>query len=153
MSTENHVTLIGNTTRDAEIRYTPSGSPVAEFGLAVNRRWQNRQTQEWEEETSFYDVTSWQQLAENVGDSIPKGTRVVVIGRLQQDTWETDNGEKRSKVRVVADEVAPSLRWATASVTRNEKNGESGGRQNRSNDSGRSAPAQPPRTDYGDEPF
>lgn len=121
--TDNHVTLTGNTTREPEIRYTPGGQPVATFGLAVNRRWRNKQTDEWEEQTSFFDVKAWGQLAENIAESIPRGTRVIVTGRLEQRSWETDNGEKRSKVEVVADEVAPSLRWATAQVQKIERSG------------------------------
>ena len=118
---DNTVTLVGNVTRDPELRYTPSGQTVATFGLAVNRRWQNRQTNEWEEQVSFFDVKCWAQMAENVSESIQRGTRVVVSGRLEQRSWETDNGEKRSKVEVVADEIAPSLRWATAQVQKIER--------------------------------
>ena len=119
--TDTHVALTGNTTKSPEIRYTPGGQPVATFGLAVNRRWRNKQTDEWEEQTSFFDVKAWGQLAENIAESIPRGTRVIVTGRLEQRSWETDNGEKRSKVEVVADEVAPSLRWATAQVQKIER--------------------------------
>ena len=79
------------------------------------------QTQEWEEGTSFIDVTCWGQLAENAGESVGRGTRVTVTGRLDQRSWETDNGDKRSKVEIVADDVAVSLRWATASVAKNER--------------------------------
>ena len=118
---DNTVTLVGNVTRDPELRYTPSGQAVATFGLAVNRRWQNRQTNDWEEQTSFFDVKCWAQMAENVGESVQKGSRVVVSGRLEQRSWENDNGDKRSKVEVVADEIGPSLRWATATVTKNER--------------------------------
>lgn len=125
--TENSVTLIGNVTRDPEVRYTPNGAAVAEFGLAVNRRWQNRQTQEWEEQVSFFDCKVWQDQAEHVADSIKKGHRVIVSGRLEQRSWETDNGEKRSKIEVVCDEVAPSLKWATAAITRIQKDGQGGG--------------------------
>lgn len=117
---DNTVTVVGNTTKDPQLRFTASGQAVAGFGIAVNRRWQNKTTQDWEEATSFFDVTCWSQLAENVAESIPKGTRVVVTGRLEQQSWEKD-GEKRTKVQIVADDVAPSLRWATVSVTRNER--------------------------------
>jgi single-strand DNA-binding protein len=129
MAPGNTVTLVGNATRDPELRFTNTGQAIASFGLAVNRRWQNRQTNEWEEAVSFFDITCWAQLAENVAESVQKGARVVVTGRLDQRSWETDNGEKRSKVEVVADEVAPSLRWATAAVTKNERRdgGDSGG--------------------------
>ena len=119
--TDNTVTLIGNVTRSPDLRYTPSGASYATFGVAVNRRWRNRQTNEWEEQVSFFDVKAWAGLAENVAESITRGCRVVVTGRLEQRSWETDAGEKRSKVEVIADEVAPSLRWATAQVHRIER--------------------------------
>ncbi|HEU5151233.1 MAG TPA: single-stranded DNA-binding protein [Iamia sp.] len=127
MAADNNVTLTGNITRDPELRFTPSGQAVATFGLAVNRRWQNRQTNEWEEQTSFFDVKCWAQMAENVSESLGRGSRVVVTGRLEQRSWETDNGDKRSKVEVVADEIAPSLRWATAQITKNERSDGGGG--------------------------
>ena len=143
---DNTVTLVGNVTRDPEIRYTPSGQTIATLGLAVNRRWQNRQTQEWEEQTSFFDVKCWAQMAENVSESIQKGTRVIVTGRLEQRSWETDNGDKRSKVEVVADEIAPSLRWATAQVQKIDRRDGGGG--------GGSRPvANAPSTYEGEEPF
>lgn len=123
MANGNNVTLVGNCTRDPELRFTPTGMAVATFGLAVNRRWQNKQSNEWEEAVSFFDVTCWQTLAENVAESVQKGARVVVAGRLDQRSWETQDGDKRSKVEVVADEVAPSLRYATAAVTKNERRG------------------------------
>jgi single-strand DNA-binding protein len=118
---DNHVELIGNVVRDPELRFQPSGTALCQFGLAVNRRWKNKQTNEWDEQVSFFDVVCWRELAENVAESIVKGTRVIVTGRLEQRSWETDDGQKRSKVEVVADEVGPSLRWATAQVTRNER--------------------------------
>jgi single-strand DNA-binding protein len=111
---DNTITIIGNITRDPELRFTPNGQPVATFGMAVNRRWQNRQSQEWEEATSFFDIVCWGSLADNVSESLGRGARVIVNGRLEQRSWETQDGEKRSKVEVVADEVGPSLRWATA---------------------------------------
>jgi single-strand DNA-binding protein len=122
----NTVTIVGNATRDPELRFTPSGAAVATFGVAVNRRWQNRQTNEWDEAVSFFDVTAWTQLAENVAESVTKGTRLVVTGRLDQRSWETTEGEKRSKVDIVADDIAISLRWATTTVTRNERRGPAG---------------------------
>ena len=117
------VTIVGNLTRDPEIRYTAGGAAKASFGVAVSRRWQNRQTQEWEEQTSFFNVVCWREMAENVAESLGKGSRVVVTGRLEQRSWETEHGEKRSVVEIVADEVGPSLRWATATVNRNERRG------------------------------
>ena len=127
MSNGNNVTLIGNITRDPELRYTNSGQSRVTFGLAVNRRWQNRQTNEWEEATSFFDVVCWGDLGENISDSLTKGSRVIVTGRLEQRSWETDNNEKRSKVEVIADEVGPSLRWATAKVEKTERRGPGAG--------------------------
>lgn len=127
MSNGNSVTLVGNITRDPELRFTPSGQATASFGLAVNRRWQNRQTQEWEEATSFFDVVCWREQAENASESLARGSRVIVTGRLEQRSWETAEGEKRSKVEVVADEIGPSLRWATATITKNERRGPDGG--------------------------
>ncbi|HEX3946091.1 MAG TPA: single-stranded DNA-binding protein [Acidimicrobiales bacterium] len=124
---DNAVTLVGNVTRDPELRFTNTGQPTASFGLAVNRRWQNRQTQEWEEATSFFTVVCWREMAENVSESLTRGARVVVAGRLEQRSWETPDGDRRSKVEVIADEVGPSLRWATAQVTKNERRGPSEG--------------------------
>jgi len=126
MSNGNTVTLIGNVTRDPEVRFTPSGQATATFGLAVNRRWQNRQTQEWEEATSFFDVVCWREMAENAAESLEKGSRVIVTGRLEQRSWETQDGDRRTKVEIIADEVGPSLRWATAQITKNERRGGSG---------------------------
>lgn len=146
MAAGNHVTVVGNVTVDPTLRFAPSGQAVATFGVAVNRKWMNRQTQEWEEAVSFFDVTCWGTLGENVAESVQKGTRVIVAGRLEQRSWETESGDKRSKVEVVADEVGPSLRWATATVVRNERS--DGGQSATS----RSAP--PTTSTYDDEePF
>jgi single-strand DNA-binding protein len=105
------------------MRYTPSGVSKVTFGVAVNRSWRNQQTQEWDEQTSFFNVVAWRQLAENVGASLAKGARVVVSGRLEQRSWETEQGEKRTIVEIVADDVAASLRFATAEVHRVERSG------------------------------
>src|SRR5580698_9384138 len=120
---DNSITLVGNVTRDPELRFTPTGAATASFGLAVNRKWQNRQTQEWEEQVSFFDVVCWREMAENVGESLARGSRVIVTGRLEQRTWETPDGDKRSKIELVADEIGPSLRWATAQIAKNERRG------------------------------
>ena len=119
----NNVSVVGNATRDPELRFTPSGQAIATFGIAVNRSWRNKQTNEWDEAVSFFDVTCWAQMAENVAESVTKGTRVLVSGRLEQRSWETNDGEKRSKVEIVAEEIGPSLRFATAGVTKNERRG------------------------------
>ncbi len=122
MST-NDITLIGNITRDPELRYTAGGQAIATFGVAVNRRWQNRQTQAWEESTSFFDVVCWGDLGTNVADSLSKGDRVIISGRLEQRSWESQDGEKRSKIEVIADEVGPSVRWATAKPVKTDRRG------------------------------
>ena len=121
MSPATTTTIIGNLTRDPEIRYTRDGQATTSLGVAVNRRWQNRETNEWEESTSFFDVVTWRDLAENVALSLSKGMRVVVTGRLEQRSWETDEGEHRSKVEITADEIGPSLRFATCDVQRTER--------------------------------
>jgi len=117
----NSTMLSGNLTRDPEIRYTRDGQANATFGLAVNRRWQPRGSDEWEESTSFFDVVCWRDLAENVALSLVKGARVVVTGRLEQHSWNTEAGERRTRVEITADDVGPSLRFATAEVSRTER--------------------------------
>jgi single-strand DNA-binding protein len=118
---DNSITVVGNVTRDPELKFLNSGQATVRVSVAVNRRWQNRQTQEWEEQTSFFDAVCWGSLAENVAISLSKGHRVVVTGRLEQRSWENDAGEKRSKVEIVADSIGPDLRWATVEVARNER--------------------------------
>lgn len=155
------VTIVGNVTRDPEMRYTPSGVAKASFGVAVSRRWQNRNSHEWEEQTSFFNVVCWREMAENVCESIGKGARIVVSGRLEQRSWETENGDKRSVVEIVADDIGPSLRWATAEVKRNERRGgfdsPGGGATSGGGGGGGKAPATAERTGddvaEGEEPF
>ncbi len=148
MANANSVTLVGNITRDPELRFTGSGQATATFGLAVNRRWQNRQSGDWEEATSFFNVVTWRELAENVSESLSKGARVIVTGRLEQRSWETQDGEKRTVVEVVADEIGPSLRWATTQITKNDRRtAEGGGAPGASR-----APAVGPH-DESEEPF
>ena len=155
MPTDNAVVLVGNVTRDPELRFTNTGQATATFGLAVNRRWQNRQTQEWEEATSFFDIVCWREMAENVSESLARGSRVIVAGRLEQRSWESQEGERRSKVEVVADEVGPSLRWATAQVTKNDRRGPSdGGGGGGGGRGGRQpAPMHEPAYSGDEEPF
>lgn len=150
------VTLVGNLTRDPELRYTQSGVAQLTLGLAVGRRWQNRQTQQWEEQTSYFDVVLWRDAAENAASSLTKGTRVVVTGRLEQRSWDTPEGEKRYKVEVVADEIGPSLRWATAQVTRTPRDGNAGGGGGSQAPAPAAAPAavtETPGYGYDEEPF
>ena len=143
----NSVTLIGNLVDDPELRFTPSGVAMAKVRFAVNRRYQRNG--EWQEETSFFGGTLWREAAENAAESLQKGTRVIVTGRLEQRSWETQEGEKRSVVEVSIDEMGPSLRWATAQVTRTPRGDNFGG-------GAPSTPAAPvARDDYGpdDAPF
>lgn len=166
MANGNNVDLVGNLTRDPELRYTPGGTAVASFGLAVNRRIQNRQTNEWEDRPSYFDIVCYGSLGENAAESLGKGSRVLVTGRLEQRSWETGEGERRSKVEVVADEVGPSLRWATVDITRNasvdvtkgERRPDGGGFGGGSGASagpsgGRGAKQPAPAYDYDEEPF
>lgn len=124
--------LVGNLTADPELRFTASGTACVRFSVAKNRRWQNKQTQEWEEETDFFDCVMWAEAAENFAQSLHKGDRVLLIGEFRQNRWETDDGDKRSKIEFLAAEGGPSTRWATAEVTRTERkggNGSSNGRR------------------------
>jgi len=152
MANGNSVTLVGNLTRDPELRYTATGQATASFGLAVNRRWQNRQTNEWEERTSFFNVVCWREMADNVTESLAKGSRAVVTGRLEQRSWETENGERRSVIEVVADEVGPSLRWATAEIKRNERRGADPGGGGGAGGDGSGGGGGRPRPEPGPEP-
>ncbi len=138
-----NVTLIGNLVDDPELRFTPSGVAMAKVRMAVNRRWRG-QDGEWQENTSFFSGTVWREQAEQVAESLQKGMRVIVSGRLEQRSWETEQGDRRSVVEVQIDEIGPSLRWATASVNRTQRqdNWGDGGQGG-----GASAPA--PRDNYG----
>src|ERR1700733_9208493 len=115
---DNAITVVGNVTRDPELKFLNSGQAALKLSIAVNRRWQNRQTQEWEERVSYFEIVGYGALAENAANSLVKGSRVIVSGRLEQRSWETENGDKRSIVEINADEIAPSLRFATAVVTK-----------------------------------
>ena len=149
MAVDNTVTVIGNVTRDPELRYLNSGTALASFGVAWNNRYKDRNGEQVED-TSFFDVTCWRDLADNVAESISKGDRVIVYGKLEQRSWETQEGEKRSKVEIVADEVAPSLRWATAQVNKIRRDGPSGGGGNAGSPPPRN---EPPAYDDAEEPF
>jgi single-strand DNA-binding protein len=108
---DTHVTITGNLTDDPELKYTPNGAPVVNFRIAVTARVRDGET--WRDgDTSFFRIYAWRQLAEHVADSLSKGDRAIVIGRLKSRSWETPEGDKRSVVEVEADEVAPSLTGA-----------------------------------------
>ena len=173
MAFDNTVTIVGNVTRDPELRYLTSGTALTSFGVAWNNRYKDRNGDQVED-TSFFDVTCWRDLAdhvaesisngdalflscavwrqaaENVAESVGRGTRVTVAGRLDQRSWETPEGDKRSKVEIVADDVAPSLRWATAQVTKVPR-----GEGPSSGGGGYSEPprTEPPAYDDAEEPF
>jgi|APTNR8051073442_1049403.scaffolds.fasta_scaffold14429_1 single-strand DNA-binding protein len=156
MAAANSITIIGNVTREPELRFTPSGQANTRFGVAVNRKWQDRGG-EWQEAVSFFDVVAWREMAENIGQSVQKGSRVIVTGRLEQRSYETKEGQKRSVVEIIADEVGPSLRWATVDIHRNERKEGQGSYSGGS--SAESAPKEeelatvPNYDEYGDEPF
>ena len=119
---DTHVTITGNLTDDPELKFTPTGAAVANFRVAVTTRVREGDT--WTDgDTSYFRINAWRDLAEHVTDSLSKGDRAVVIGRLRQRSWETPEGDKRSVIEVEADEVAVSLRWATARPERTGKNG------------------------------
>ncbi len=151
---DNTVTVVGNLTRDPELRFTTGGKGIASFGLAVNRRYQ--QNGEWQEKVSFINISAWDTLGENAAASLTKGTRVIVTGRLEQREYETQQGEKRNVVEIVADEIGPSLRWARAEIERTQRSNAEGGSQ--SNTGGAQRPSggggRPADPIYGDEePF
>ncbi|MCU1500880.1 MAG: ssb [Ilumatobacteraceae bacterium] len=148
---DNSVTLVGNITREPELRFTGGGKGVASFGLAVNRRFQVNG--EWQEKVSFFNVVAWDTLGENAAASLHKGTRIIVNGRLEQRDYETREGEKRTVVEIVADEIGPSLRWARAEIERISRDSAGGG-GSASSSSAPSGGGRAPDPVYGDEePF
>ena len=121
------VTVVGNLTADPELRFTPSGAAVASFTVAASSRYLDRQTNEWKDtDPVFMRCSVWRQYAENVAESLTKGTRVIVQGRLKQRSYETREGEKRTVVEMEVDDVGPALRYATAKITRTAR-GDGGG--------------------------
>ena len=122
----NTVTLIGNLVEDPELRFTQSGIAMAKIRVAVNRRWRDQQN-EWQEETSYFGGTLWREAAEHASESLTKGTRIIVTGSLEQRSWETPEGDKRSVVELRIDEIGPSLRWASAKIDKNERTDGGGG--------------------------
>jgi single-strand DNA-binding protein len=121
MASDNFTVQVGNLTDDPELRFTPNGTPVTNFRLAVNQRIRQDDGTWRDGETSFFRVNAWRDQAENIAESLGKGHRAVVLGRLRTRSWETPEGEKRSVTEIDADEVAPSLRWAIAKPERAER--------------------------------
>ena len=136
MAGETIITLVGNLTADPELRFTPSGAAVANFTVASTPRTFDRQTSEWKDgDAMFLNCSVWRQAAENVAESLTKGMRVVVQGRLKSRSYETREGERRTVFEVEVDEVGPSLRYASAKVSRNQGGGNySGGNNSGGND-------------------
>jgi single-strand DNA-binding protein len=128
MAGETVITIIGNLTNDPELRFTPSGAAVANFTVASTPRTFDRQSNEWKDgETLFMRCSVWREAAENAAESLQRGTRVLVSGRLRSRSYETKEGEKRTVVEMEVDEVGPSLRYATAKVNRTQRGGGGGG--------------------------
>jgi single-strand DNA-binding protein len=145
MPSDNHTTIVGNLVEDPELRFTGNGTAVANLRVAVTQRIQ--QDGEWRDgETSFFRVNVWRGQAEHLADSLAKGDRVMVTGRLRQRTWETPEGEKRSVTEIEADEVGASLKWATAKVERVKERG------NGERTGGRERQAAAERGDFNDPP-
>ncbi|AFA75908.1 putative single-strand binding protein [Gordonia polyisoprenivorans VH2] len=152
MAGETVITVVGNLTAEPELRFTPSGAAVASFTVASTPRTFDRQSNEWKDgEALFLRCSIWREAAENVTESLTKGTRVIVQGRLKQRSYETREGEKRTVVELDVDEIGPSLKFATASVNRASRGGSSGGGNfgssgggaSRGGGSGQSAPEDP----------
>src|SRR5919197_158978 len=146
MAGETVITVVGNLTADPELRFTPSGAAVASFTIASTPRTFDRNTNEWKDgEALFLRCSIWRQAAENVAESLQRGMRVVAQGRLQQRSFETREGEKRTVVEMQVDEIGPSLRYATAKVNRTQRGSSSGGGFGSSgSEAGGSAPADDP---------
>jgi single-strand DNA-binding protein len=143
---DNTITLVGNLTRDPELRFTANGRAVASFGIAVGRRYQVNG--EWQEQTSYFNITAWGQLGENAAASLSKGARIVVTGRLEQREYTTREGDKRTAIDVIADELGPSLRWATAQVERTPRQDGAGKKSG-----GGTSPSGEVSPFEGEEPF
>ena len=142
MSGDTIITIIGNLTADPEIRFTPSGAAVPSFTVASTPRTFDRQAGEWKDgETLFMPCQAWRVMAENIAESLTKGTRVIVQGRLVQRSYTTREGENRTVVEMQVDEIGPSLRYAKAQVTRQPRGGGQGGGFGSQGKSGYNAPA------------
>jgi single-strand DNA-binding protein len=128
MANETTLTIIGNMVQDPELRFTPSGAAVANFTVASTPKTFDRNSNEWKDgETLFMRCAAWKEMGENVAESLTKGMRVVVTGRLKSRSYDTKEGEKRTVIELEVDEIGPSLRYANAKVTRTQRNGNGGG--------------------------
>jgi len=137
MAGETIITVVGNLTADPELRFTPSGAPVANFTVASTPRNFDRATQEWKDgDAMFLNCAVWRQAAENVAESLTKGMRVIVQGRLRSRSYETREGEKRTVFEIEVEEIGPALKYATAKVTRSSSGGGGGGNYSGGGNSG-----------------
>ncbi len=157
MAGDTVLTIIGNCVNDPELKFTPSGAAVVNFTVASTPRSFDKQTNEWKDsETLFMRCSAWKDLAENIAESLERGSRVIVTGRLKSRSFETKEGEKRTVMELEADDVAPSLLRATAKVNRTQRgqgNGGSGNGGGQSRTTASSAPAADPwATTATDEP-
>ena len=157
MANDNFVQIIGNVTRDPELRFTTGGAAVCSFGVAWTPRRRNPQTGEWEDgDTSFFNCTAWRDLGENIAATISKGTRVVVTGSVKARDWEDRDGNKRTSIEIDVDDCAPSLRWAQAQIERTSRQsgGQGGGGGFSGGGGGGGGGQRQPDPVYGDEePF
>ena len=153
MAGDTTITVVGNLTADPELRFTPSGAAVANFTVASTPRIYDRQSGEWKDgEALFLRCNIWREAAENVAESLTRGSRVIVTGRLKQRSFETREGEKRTVVEVEVDEIGPSLRYATAKVNKASRSGGGGGGFGGGGGSRQAPPAQP-SGGTGDDPW
>ena len=147
MAGETTITLVGNLTADPELRFTPSGAAVANFTVASTPRTFDRQTNEWRDgDAMFLNCAVWRQAAENVAESLQKGMRVIVQGRLKSRSYETREGERRTVFEIDVDEIGPALKYATAKVSRNASGGQGGARSSVGASGGSGG-------NYGDDPW
>jgi single-strand DNA-binding protein len=155
MANENVITIVGNLTDDPELRYTATGVPVANVSVAVNKRFFNKDSNAWDEKLDgFFRCNVWRDLAENVAESLRRGTRVMVTGRLISRSYEDKEGQTKWVTEIEADEICPSLRWATAAITKVNRGDRGGGGDGGNQDTswgGAPAPTAPPAAD--DVPF
>jgi single-strand DNA-binding protein len=128
MAGDTNITIVGNLTDDPDLRFTPNGAAVANFTVASTPRFFDKQTNEWKDgEALFLRCSIWRQAAENVAETLQRGARVIVTGRLKQRSYETREGEKRTTFEVEVEEIGPSLKYATAKVTKTSRSGASSG--------------------------
>ncbi len=153
MANDNYVQIIGNVTRDPELRFTNAGIAVCSFGIAWTPRRRDANGN-WEDgETTFFNCSAWRDLGENIAASISKGNRVLVTGSVRARDWEDRDGNKRTSVEIDVDECAPSLRWATAQIERTQRTGGGGGGANSGGGGGYSGSDNSGPPAYDEEPF